>query len=97
MLPSQHVALTWLRQRPGVAVPILGARRREQIEQNLAGLELVLGEEHLLRTLDVVSASSLGFRQAFLGSATVRRFSTSGHNAALYNHRALHYAEFTVP
>lgn len=39
---------------------------------------------------------SLGFPQAFLGSATVRRFSTSGHHAAIDNHRALHYEEFTV-
>ncbi len=93
--PSQHVALAWLHQRPGVVIPILGARRREQLEQNLSGLDLVLGDDHL-RALDAVGAPSLGFPQEFLGSATVRRYSTSGHYAAIDNHRALHYGEFAV-
>lgn len=93
---SAHVALAWLRQRPGVVeVPLLGARRPDQLGDNLDGLELVLGSEQLDR-LDEVRAIELGFPQAFLGSTMVRRFSTSDHYDRLDNHRALHYGEFSV-
>jgi aryl-alcohol dehydrogenase-like predicted oxidoreductase len=88
---SQHVALAWLRQRSGVVIPILGARRRAQIEENLAGLDLVLDGDQL-QALDAASAPSFAFPQAFLASETVRRYSTSGHYGELVNHRALHYA-----
>jgi aryl-alcohol dehydrogenase-like predicted oxidoreductase len=91
--PSQHVALAWLRQRPGVVLPILGARDRSQLEENLAGLDLVL-DERQLAALDAASRPSLGFPQAFLASDTVRRYSTSGHFDRLVNHHAHHYAEF---
>jgi aryl-alcohol dehydrogenase-like predicted oxidoreductase len=94
--PSAQVALAWLRQRPGVVIPILGARRPDQIASNLAGLDLTLDAEHL-RRLDEASAPALGFPQGFLGTATVRRYSTSGFYDALDNHRALGYAEFAVP
>jgi aryl-alcohol dehydrogenase-like predicted oxidoreductase len=94
-LPSAQVALAWLRQRPGVVVPILGARRREQLESNLASLDVTLGPEHLHR-LEDASAPVLGFPQGFLATGTVRRYSTSGHYDALDNHRALAYGEFAV-
>jgi aryl-alcohol dehydrogenase-like predicted oxidoreductase len=94
--PSAQVALAWLRQRPGVVIPILGARRPDQMASNLAGLDLTLDAEHL-RRLDEASAPTLGFPQGFLGTATVRRYSTSGYYDALDNHRALDYAEFAVP
>jgi aryl-alcohol dehydrogenase-like predicted oxidoreductase len=93
--PSAHVALAWLRQRPGVVIPILGARRRDQLEENLAGLDLVLDDQHA-QTLEAAGAPSLGFPQAFLASGTVRRYSTSGHYDRLVNHHAHHYAEFAV-
>jgi aryl-alcohol dehydrogenase-like predicted oxidoreductase len=93
--PSPHVALAWLRQRPGVVIPILGARSRSQLEQNLAGLDLVLDERHLA-ALEDASRPSMGFPQAFLASPTVRRYSASGHFDRLVNHRAHHYAEFAA-
>jgi aryl-alcohol dehydrogenase-like predicted oxidoreductase len=37
---SARVALAWVRARPGVAAPILGARTLEQLKDNLAALEL---------------------------------------------------------
>jgi aryl-alcohol dehydrogenase-like predicted oxidoreductase len=91
--PSQHVALAWLRQRPGVVLPILGARDPSQLEENLAGRDLAL-DERQLAALDAASRPSLGFPQAFLASDTVRRRSTSGHFDRLVNHHAHHYAEF---
>jgi len=93
--PPAQVALAWLRQRPGVVVPILGARNRGQLESNLASLDLVLEPGHL-RALEEATAPALGFPQAFLGTATVRRYSTSGHYGELDNHRALAYGEFSV-
>lgn len=52
------VALAWLRARPGTVVPILGARRLRHLEDNVAGLDVVLEPEHL-QTLDQVSAPQL--------------------------------------
>ena len=47
---SAAVALAWLRARPGTVVPIVGARRVEHLEDNLAGLEVTLDPEHLAHT-----------------------------------------------
>jgi aryl-alcohol dehydrogenase-like predicted oxidoreductase len=85
--PSAQVALAWLRQRPGVVIPILGARRPDQMASNLAGLDLELAPEDL-RRLDEASAPELGFPQNFLATETVRRYSVSGFYEQLDNHRA---------
>jgi aryl-alcohol dehydrogenase-like predicted oxidoreductase len=63
---SAQVALAWVRaQRArGAIVPILGVRRREQIEDNLRALELELTDEELAR-LDEVSRIELGFPHDF--------------------------------
>ena len=52
--PSQ-VALNWLLTRPGVAAPIVGARRIEQLEDNLGAVDWRLSPEQIAR-LDEVSA-----------------------------------------
>ncbi|WP_181777545.1 aldo/keto reductase [Amycolatopsis pittospori] len=57
---SAAVALAWLRARAGTVVPILGARRIEHLDGNLAALDVALGSEHL-RALDEVSAPSLNY------------------------------------
>jgi aryl-alcohol dehydrogenase-like predicted oxidoreductase len=57
---SAAVALAWLRTRPGTVVPILGARRVDHLETNLAALDLALTPAHL-RTLDEVSAPTLNY------------------------------------
>ena len=54
------MSLAWLRARQGTVVPIIGARRVEHLEGNLAGLEVVLTPEHL-RALDEVSAPTLNY------------------------------------
>jgi aryl-alcohol dehydrogenase (NADP+) len=41
-VPPAQVALAWLLTRPGVTAPIIGASRREQLEDALAALELEL-------------------------------------------------------
>ncbi|GAB2762457.1 aldo/keto reductase [Terrabacter sp. AAH1] len=50
-----EVALAWVRDRPGVAAPIVGARTAAQLRSSLASLELVLPDE-IVEALDDVSA-----------------------------------------
>ncbi|MFM2354952.1 MAG: hypothetical protein RLZZ528_688, partial [Pseudomonadota bacterium] len=44
-----QVALAWVRQKPGVAAPIVGYSRPEQFDDILAGLGLVLTPEQVAR------------------------------------------------
>jgi aryl-alcohol dehydrogenase-like predicted oxidoreductase len=62
------VALAWVQSRPGVASTIIGARRLDQLDANLAALDLRLAPEHVL-ALDEVSKPSLNFPANFLGGA----------------------------
>ena len=57
---SAAVALAWLRAREGTVVPIIGARRLDHLETNLAGLDVTLGAAHL-RMLDEISAPALNY------------------------------------
>src|SRR5829696_289453 len=63
---SAQVAIAWVRaqQAHGVIVPILGARRCRQLEDNLGALELELTAEELAR-LEEVSRIELGFPHDF--------------------------------
>jgi len=57
-----RVALAWVAGRPGVASTIIGARRLEQLEDNLGalGLDLTPGE---IARLDALTAPTFGFPQ----------------------------------
>lgn len=57
---SAAVALAWLRARAGTVVPIVGARRVEHLENNLAALDVILSPEQS-RRLDEVSAPTLDY------------------------------------
>jgi aryl-alcohol dehydrogenase-like predicted oxidoreductase len=54
------VALAWVRDRPQVAAPIVGARTVGQLSGSLAAADLVLPEE-IRNALDDVSAPDLGY------------------------------------
>jgi aryl-alcohol dehydrogenase-like predicted oxidoreductase len=58
-----EVALAWLRDRPGVVAPILGARTNNQLIAALASEELELPEE-ILTALDDVSAPPMGYPES---------------------------------
>ena len=58
-------------QRPGNVIPIVGARRREQIEDSLGAAGRTLDPAHLAR-LDEASRIELGFPHDFLAGDTVR-------------------------
>ena len=68
--PSQ-VALNWARQRPYHMIPIIGARSKKQLLDNLGCLEFELTHEQIQR-LDEASPIDLGFPHSFLGSNHVR-------------------------
>jgi aryl-alcohol dehydrogenase-like predicted oxidoreductase len=75
--PAQ-VALAWVRRRPGVIVPLVGARTREQLDDNLGCLRVELDTEHAAR-LDEASRIELGFPHEFLAQFASDR---------IENHRA---------
>ncbi len=73
--PAQ-VALNWLRSRPGV-IPILGARKFSQFEDNLRCLEWTLEPRHATR-LDEASRIEHGFPMDFLHRKEVHDFLHGG-------------------
>lgn len=58
-----EVALAWLRDRPGVVAPILGARTTNQLISALASEELELPEE-IVTALEDVSEPPMGYPEA---------------------------------
>jgi len=77
--PAQ-VALNWVRQQPGVIVPLVGAKTRAQLDDNLGCLEFELAPEDVAR-LDAVSKIELGFPHDFLRQMVPQ-------TSSLVNHRA---------
>jgi aryl-alcohol dehydrogenase-like predicted oxidoreductase len=75
---SAAVALAWLLARSQTVVPIVGARRLEHLESNLAGLDVNLTPEHL-RVLDAVSAPALNY-PADVNGATRAMLQFAGTN-----------------
>lgn len=70
-----RVALAWVQQRPGVTSTIIGARTLEQLEDNLAALQLQLSAEQIAR-LDTLSTPQLNFPFDFIKRSAA--FSSSG-------------------
>jgi aryl-alcohol dehydrogenase-like predicted oxidoreductase len=79
--PAQ-VALNWLRNRPNAVIPIIGARKLSQLQDNLACVDFNLTGEQLQR-LDNISAISLGFPHELLASQFVRDILLGGVAAQL--------------
>lgn len=83
--PSQ-AAIAWVRQPPGVMIPLIGARKVEQLRDNLGALNVTLSPEHLAR-LDAVSKIDLGFPHDFLASDEIRDIVFGGTYSQIDNHR----------
>ncbi|RPH91760.1 MAG: aldo/keto reductase [Chroococcales cyanobacterium metabat2.561] len=79
--PAQ-VALNWLRNRPNSVIPIIGARKLSQLQDNLTCVDFNLTGEQLQR-LDNISAISLGFPHELLASQFVRDILLGGVAAQL--------------
>ena len=74
---SAQVALTWLRHRVAPVIPIIGARKIEQLKDNLASLEVMLSADQLAR-LERVSKIEMGFPHNFFNKELVQAFAFGG-------------------
>lgn len=83
--PAQ-VALNWVRQRPGVVIPIIGAKTAEQLKDNLGCLEFNLSPEDI-QILDEVSQVDLGFPHDFLKKENIKKVLLGENYGALQPHR----------
>lgn len=72
-----EVALAWLRHRKSPVIPIVGARRLDQMEANVAIVDLKLSAEEI-RQLDEASQIELGFPHDFLDKPMVKTFTFGG-------------------
>lgn len=64
---AAQVAFKWVQDRPGVASSIIGARKLDQLEENLKALDLELTEDET-RELDELSAPEPIFPHSFLAN-----------------------------
>ena len=67
-------------------IPIIGARKHEQLLDNLKSVDLKLAPEHMQR-LDTVSAIPVGFPQDFLASDSIRNIAYGGTYPLIDDHR----------
>jgi aryl-alcohol dehydrogenase-like predicted oxidoreductase len=72
-----QVALAWLQYRPVPVIPIIGARKLSQLEDNLASFDLKLTPEQV-KTLDDASQIEPGFPHEFYTREMVRGFIYGG-------------------
>lgn len=72
-----QVALAWLRSRPVPVIPIIGARKLSQLQDNLASFELTLSSDQV-KTLDEASEIELGFPYDLYGKELPRTFMYGG-------------------
>ncbi len=83
--PSQ-VALSWLLHQKGVIIPIIGAKKASQIEDNLKSIDIKLTKEQLQR-LDTISKIECGFPHDFLSSDRIKDLIYGGYYSKIINHR----------
>jgi diketogulonate reductase-like aldo/keto reductase len=72
-----QVALAWLRYRPIPVIPILGARKLSQLQDNLASFDVLLSTEQV-QVLDEASEIDLGFPYSLYGKELVRAIAYGG-------------------
>src|SRR5262249_56782464 len=72
-----QVALAWLRYRPVPVIPIVGARKLAQLQDNLASFDLQLPPDQV-KILDAASAIELGFPQRLYAMDLPRTFAYGG-------------------
>jgi len=80
-----QVALNWVRQQPGVIIPIIGAKTEKQLKDNLECLNFTLSEKHL-NQLSEASKIDLGFPHDFLASETILDIVYGGTYNDIVNH-----------
>jgi aryl-alcohol dehydrogenase-like predicted oxidoreductase len=84
--PAAQVAINWVRQQPGLIIPIMGARTADQLAQNLGCLEWQLTAEQVQRLAEV-SAIDLGFPHEFLREDYIKELVFGNKWPQIDNHR----------
>jgi aryl-alcohol dehydrogenase-like predicted oxidoreductase len=72
-----QVALAWLRYRPVPVIPILGARKLSQLQDNLASFDVTLSPDQL-KKLDEASHIELGFPYGMYAKKFVQAIAYGG-------------------
>jgi aryl-alcohol dehydrogenase-like predicted oxidoreductase len=83
--PAQ-VALAWLRSKSNQIIPIVGARKSNQLIDSMKCIDLSLSKENII-ALDEISAEPLGFPHEFLKSEGVKDVCFAGERDKLDVHR----------
>ena len=85
---ASQVALNWVRQQPGVIIPIIGAKTEKQLKDNLECLKFSLNDDQLNK-LDEVSKVELGFPHEFLSSDNIKDIIFGGTYDKIDNHHKI--------
>ncbi len=83
---SSQVAIAWVRSRPGVIVPLVGARTADQMRENLGALDVTLEDGHVAR-LDEASAIEPGFPHDWTAQEHIRDLIFAGTHDRIDHHR----------
>jgi aryl-alcohol dehydrogenase-like predicted oxidoreductase len=74
---ASQVALNWVRKQKGLFIPIIGARKLEQIKENIESLNYDLSDEHILKLKDV-SSYEITFPHNFYKNPRIRELIYGG-------------------
>lgn len=83
--PGQ-VALRWVMQKSDQMIPLVGARKIEQLEESLKVLDFELSSD-AMQQLDTISAIPLGYPHDFVKTDLVREYAFAGLLNKVHNHR----------
>jgi aryl-alcohol dehydrogenase-like predicted oxidoreductase len=82
--PTQ-VAISWVRQQSPQILPIIGARKPEQLKDSLGALDIILPAD-AIEQLNEISKIELGFPHDFLASEGVKDVAFGGTFNEIINH-----------
>ncbi len=84
-VPAAHVALKWTTLQGFSSIPIVGATKISQVEENLKALDVTLTNTHL-KKLDEVSKIELGFPGDFFKEEGVKNVTYGGFYDKIEQH-----------
>ena len=76
-VPASQVALKWTMQQDFSSIPVVGATKLQQLEENLKTVKLQLSEDHMKR-LNAISEIDLGFPGEFYREEAVQKNNFGG-------------------
>ncbi|MFO0612121.1 MAG: aldo/keto reductase [Polyangiaceae bacterium] len=83
---SSQVAIAWVRQKYPNTIPIVGARKNEQLLENLKSVDVTLTADQMAK-LDEASKITLGFPHDFISSDSIRAIGYGSTFSKIVNHR----------